>query len=102
MVRLKKQLFNKTKGWIKQTVTRCICKKKQEVVHILHIRKTGGSAVKESLGPYTMTDKFRIKLHGHSFTLKDVPKGEKVVFFLRDPFTRFVSGFYSRKRKNRW
>ncbi len=39
-----------------------------------------------------------IQLHNHSVTLRDVPSGEKVIFFLRDPVTRFVSGFNSRKR----
>ena len=29
--------------------------------------------------------------------LNDVPAGEKVVFFTRDPVSRFISGFYSRK-----
>lgn len=28
-----------------------------------------------------------------------MPEGEKVIFFLRDPISRFVSGFYSRKRQ---
>jgi len=31
--------------------------------------------------------------------LRDAKRGEKVFFFVRDPIDRFVSGFYSRKRK---
>jgi hypothetical protein len=65
----------------------------------LHIGKTGGTAVKNALGNYLGSDSFDIKLHKHHVTLVDIPQGEKVVFFLRDPITRFISGFYSRKRK---
>ena len=35
----------------------------------------------------------------NGISLKDIPEGEYVVFFLRDPVSRFISGFYSRKRK---
>ena len=37
-------------------------------------------------------------LHSHDFRLRDVPVGEKVFFFLRDPVSRFASGFMSRQR----
>ncbi len=42
---------------------------------------------------------YRVELHDHNFALMDVPPGEKAIFFLRDPITRFVSGFHSRKRQ---
>lgn len=71
------------------------------IVHILHIGKTGGTAVKEALRLYRDTSCYRIELHGHRFRLCDVPEGDKVVFFLRDPISRFVSAFYSRKREGR-
>jgi hypothetical protein len=92
----------------------------RQQVHMLHIGKTGGTAVKASLcegsdrtrvirtrlGRVTNVA-FRqpsrrelfIRLYPHSFTLRDVPVGEKVFFFLRDPIARFVSGFYSRQRQ---
>jgi hypothetical protein len=31
----------------------------------------------------------------------DVPDGQHVVFFLRDPISRFISGFFSRQRQGR-
>jgi len=70
-------------------------------VHFLHIGKTGGSAVKESLKKYLDKGKFKLVFHRHDFKLKDVPIGVKIVFFLREPISRFVSGFYSRRRMGR-
>ena len=46
-----------------------------------------------------MTKNYYIILHGHDFTLEDVPTGEKVIFIVRDPLDRFVSGFYTRIRE---
>ena len=66
--------------------------------HFLHIGKTGGSAIKHALSTSGRSD---ISLHGHEVTLADVPKGERVFFFVRDPISRFVSGFNSRMRKGR-
>jgi hypothetical protein len=74
-------------------------------VNVLHIGKTGGSAVKYALTlddtiiGTRETETCQIRLHGHTARLRHMPKGEWVVFFLRDPITRFVSGFYSRKRE---
>jgi hypothetical protein len=65
--------------------------------HFLHVGKTGGSAVKAALA--SCAGQHRIVLHGHATTLRDVPDGEHVFFFLRHPITRFVSGFYSRRRR---
>ena len=89
----------------------------KEVFHFLHIGKTGGTAVRYALvrDMILLEDGGRnnrgtsmvslpntpyiLKLHTHSITLKNIPEGEKVIFFLRDPIARFVSSFYSRKRK---
>lgn len=70
-------------------------------VHFLHIGKTGGSAVKHAIRQNPVDPHFEIHLHPHSFRLRDVPKGDKVFFFVRDPLSRFVSGFLSRQRKGR-
>lgn len=59
--------------------------------HFLHIGRTGGSVVKDELKD---TD---VKLHNHGAAMHRVD-GE-VIFFYRDPITRFASGFYSRKRE---
>ncbi len=71
------------------------------MVHVLHIGKTGGSAIKYALrrGKPIITGKHIIFTHNHRFEFKDVLRGEKIVFFVRDPIDRFVSGFYSRKHK---
>src|SRR5262245_9959259 len=93
----------------------------RQQVHMLHIGKTGGTAVKASLcgsadrtrvirsrlGRVTQASFRRIPrgqilvlhLYPHSYTLRDVPIGEKLFFFVRDPLARFVSGFYSRQRQ---
>lgn len=42
-----------------------------------------------------------IHLHPHTTSLSDVPPGEKVMFVLREPISRYLSGFYSRKREGR-
>src|SRR5689334_1107802 len=69
-------------------------------VHLLHVGKTGGTAVKHALAG-VVTEQFRIVAHSHDITIRDVPIGEHVVFFVRDPISRFVSGFYSRQRQGR-
>lgn len=70
-------------------------------VHFLHIGKTGGSVVRAALKPYLDKGKYNLEFHGHRFKLMDVPGGEKVVFFIREPISKFISGFYSRKRQGR-
>jgi hypothetical protein len=67
--------------------------------HVLHVRKTGGSAVRSALEPVAAA--FGVVLHSHATALRDVPTGDDVVVFLRDPFARFVSGFNSRLRCGR-
>jgi hypothetical protein len=68
-------------------------------VHFLHIGKTGGTAIKYVLERQQNTKQYSFVLHSHETTLRDVPKGEYVIFFLRDPITRFTSAFYSRQRQ---
>ncbi len=70
-------------------------------IHFLHIRKTGGSALKYALRSSLLTDKFDITLHKHPTTLKDIPKNEKIIFYIRNPISRFISGFYSRQRQGK-
>lgn len=67
-------------------------------IHFLHIGKTGGTAIKHVLAPLCQQWP-RLQLHAHPTRLQDVPVGQAVFFFLRDPVARFVSGFYSRQRK---
>jgi len=71
----------------------------KQFIHFLHIGKTGGTAVKHALRPHLVSADHVVYLSGHKVRLRDVPEGEKVFFFLRDPVSRFVSGFYSRQRQ---
>jgi hypothetical protein len=74
----------------------------RQIVHFLHIGKTGGTAVKASIrGHEDSCRDMEIALREHEIELVDIPRGEKVVFFVRDPVSRFVSGFYNRFRKAR-
>jgi hypothetical protein len=75
--------------------------KNKKVVHFIHVGKTGGSFIKDIFQKDRLTKSYAILLHPHQFLLKDIKPGEKFFFFLRDPLTRYVSGFYSRKRKGR-
>ncbi len=68
-------------------------------VHFLHLRKTGGTTIKSALGAHQVTPNSVLYLHPHRITLRDVPRGHRVMFVTRDPVTRFVSGFVSRLRK---
>lgn len=70
-------------------------------VNFLHIGKTGGSALTSAIRNHLNTKNYSIRVRGHYVKLAEIPEGEKVFFFLRDPITRFVSGFYSRQRKGR-
>lgn len=70
-------------------------------VHVLHIYKTGGTALKHALADVQPTHGFKLFTHKHSVTLTQLPRGHKVIAFLRDPVDRFVSGFYDRKREGR-
>jgi hypothetical protein len=44
-------------------------------------------------------DRYVVNVHPHRVRLKDVPEGDHVIFFLRDPLSRFVSGFYEGQRR---
>jgi hypothetical protein len=94
---------------------------KKKCIHFLHIGKTGGTAVVHALNQrhlcvqsrwvrWNAPDLYRLNrpsenklltvyVHPHNESLRDVPDGEKVFFFLRDPISRFISGFYSRQRQ---
>lgn len=66
------------------------------VVHFLHVRKAGGSAIKAALVPHATSGPCLVECHPHRITVNDIPAGEKFFFAVRDPVARFISGFYSR------
>ena len=74
-----------------------------KIANFLHIGKTGGSAIKYAFKEHLVTDKYTIHLRGHTCKLSDIPKGDYVFFFLREPISRFMSSFYYKKtQKRRW
>lgn len=81
-------------------------------VHFIHVGKTGGTALKRALlesgcayrehwdPERAAPSRFgRVVLHHHRFKLRDVPPGDFAFFAVRDPVSRFLSGFYSRLNK---
>jgi glycosyltransferase involved in cell wall biosynthesis len=70
-------------------------------LHVLHLGKTGGTALKEALLGHLDVAAYRLLLHGHDVTLAHVPVGERFMFVVRDPVTRFVSAFNGRLREDR-
>jgi hypothetical protein len=73
---------------------------RKRIVHLLHIGKTGGTAVKCALNGHEHAGAYELVLHEHNFGMTQTPLGEKVVFMVRDPLSRFVSGFYGRQRQD--
>src|SRR4051794_11067891 len=68
-------------------------------IHVLHIGKTGGTALKAALAPFAAEGKF--VLHGHATRCSDCPPGSRIFFVVRHPVDRFVSAFNSRLRRGR-
>jgi hypothetical protein len=70
-------------------------------LHVMHIGKTGGTALNHVLVEHHQVARYRLVFGGHEVTLADVPRGERFMFFIRDPLTRFVSAFNGRLREDR-
>jgi hypothetical protein len=65
--------------------------------HFLHIGKAAGSKIKGLVAQYPQ----KVIVHSHDVSLRDLPPDASYFFSIRDPVTRFYSGFYSRKRMGR-
>jgi hypothetical protein len=70
-------------------------------LNVLHIGKTGGTALKHVLREHQNESRYQLLFRGHDVTLADVPAGEQFMFLIRDPLTRFVSAFNGRLREDR-
>jgi hypothetical protein len=69
-------------------------------IHFLHIGKNAGTQLSNIARQINSQSKKSVILqHGHNTYLKDIPEGENYFFSIRNPISRFRSGFYSRKRK---
>lgn len=70
-------------------------------LNVLHIGKTGGTALKHVLSANADAARYQLLFRGHDVVLGDVPVGERFMFLIRDPLTRFVSAFNGRLREDR-
>ena len=70
-------------------------------LNVLHIGKTGGTALKHALAANAAASRYQLLFRGHDVMLADVPEGERFMFLIRDPLTRFVSAFNGRLREDR-
>lgn len=75
---------------------------KRRVVYFLHIGKAAGSQVKQ-MARQVSRARSDIEIVGltHDDPLTHVPHPADYFFSIRDPISRFRSGFYSRKRRGR-
>jgi hypothetical protein len=70
-------------------------------LNVLHIGKTGGTALKHVLRANEAASRYQLLFRGHEVTLADVPHDEPFMFLIRDPLSRFVSAFNGRLREDR-
>src|ERR1044071_3959396 len=70
-------------------------------LNVLHIGKTGGTALKHVLRENEPASRYQLLFRGHDVTLADVPRDEPFMFLIRDPLSRFVSAFNGRLREDR-
>jgi hypothetical protein len=71
-----------------------------ETIHFLHLGKNAGTEIARYIDALnTERGPVRIKKHGHNTFLRHLPATDRYFFSVRDPISRFQSGFYSRKRK---
>lgn len=74
----------------------------RRVVYFLHIGKAAGSQVKQMMAQVNSAqDRVVMKALSHDVSLIDLPEPSDYFFSIRDPISRFRSGFYSRKRRGR-
>lgn len=73
----------------------------REPLHVLHVGKTGGTALNHVLVEHANMARYKLVFGGHELTLAGIPDGERFMFFIRDPLSRFVSAFNSRLREGR-
>ena len=72
----------------------------QRNVHFLHIGKNAGTQIWGISNQINNRSRsVRIIKHDHDVSLKHLRETDEYFFSIRDPITRFKSGFYSRKRK---
>src|SRR3954468_17466545 len=73
----------------------------RQVVHMLHVGKTGGTAVQMALHNVPKPADLQLQMYGHGISLSDIPPNDDIFLFLREPLARFASGFEMRRREGR-
>ena len=74
---------------------------KREAIHFLHIGKCAGSQVRILAQDINARSKtLRIVKHRHDFYFDRLRETDRYFFSIRDPISRFRSGFYCRKRRS--
>ncbi|HUQ37389.1 MAG TPA: hypothetical protein VM144_13525 [Aestuariivirga sp.] len=72
---------------------------KMRTIHFIHIGKTAGTQIKQLASQINGgKEECTIIAHPHRISLANLPAGSEYFFSIRSPESRFVSGFYSRKR----
>jgi hypothetical protein len=74
---------------------------RRPVAHFLHVGKAAGTALKYALTDVERSSRYRLILHTHFTRLDAVPEDDFFFFCVRDPISRFLSGFLSRQREGR-
>jgi len=94
--------MNKMASQIKQRLKSVVGAQtdQREPIHFLHIGKCAGTQIKNAAEIINaQSADLRIIKHGHDTYLDDIPTDERYFFAIRDPISRFRSGFYSRLRR---
>lgn len=73
----------------------------KQIVNILHISKTGGTAIKHAVRHNTVTDTHALLFHSYEVCFLDIPVGESFVFCLRHLVVSFVSASRFRQHASR-
>jgi hypothetical protein len=75
-------------------------------VHLIHVSKAGGTSLRYAIRAARVRTEAQLTSpwgevwgHDHRFRFPDVPRDDKAVLMLRDPVSRFLSGYFSRRRK---
>lgn len=68
-------------------------------LHFLHISKNAGTQMGIIAQQINADGRYLVEKHRYSMKLRNIPVSEDFFFSIRSPETRFVSGFYSRKRR---
>ena len=70
-------------------------------IDFLHIGKCAGNQIDNLLSQISNMRDFTFTHNWHDVKLRHIALGNPYFFSIRNPITRFFSGFYSRKRKGR-